>query len=158
MQSFDPADRNRLLFELSVYLHTIIRKLSEDEVAPDVPSKILFVLQIQRQISLKNLCDILGITASAGSILIDKCVKMGLVERQPDSKDRRKVVLSLTEAGTEEIDRCTARLYKNLNDAMTTLSDEENEDLYDALCNLTAYILKAFPYNQRPNETGSKSE
>lgn len=88
------TERNRLIFELSVYTHTVIRKLSDNDMYPDTPSKILFVLQIQQPTSLKHLCDIMGVSASAGSIMLDKYVKAGLVMRSPDPVDRRKVVLS----------------------------------------------------------------
>ena len=136
------ADRNRLMFELSVYLHTIMRKLADNEVAVDTSSKILFVLQMQQPTSLKNLCDILGVTPSAGSILVNKYVRMNLIERRTDSRDRRKIVLSLTKNGTELVNQYTENLYQNLNNSLNFLSEDENLELYSALCLVSHYIQK----------------
>lgn len=136
------TERNRLMFELSVYLHTIMRKLTDDGVNTDTSSKILFVLQIQQPTSLKNLCEILGVTTSAGSILVDKYVKMNLIERCTDPTDRRKIVLSLTQEGTKLVDQYTEHLYQNLNNSLSSLSEDENQELYSALCLVFQYTQK----------------
>lgn len=148
MQHFNPNKRNRIMFDLSIHFHTVMRKLVDSNSISEVPTKILFILQVQQQTSLKTLCDILGVTASAGSILVDKCVKMGLVQRLPDPQDRRKVVLSLTKEGTELSNQCTNYLYHNMNEALTVLTEEENQEFFDALGIVNKYICKAFPHVQ----------
>jgi MarR family transcriptional regulator for hemolysin len=51
--------------------------------------------------SLADLADHLGITPPSTSKLVDGLVKRGLVSRKDFPGDRRKIVLSLTPAGTE---------------------------------------------------------
>lgn len=138
-------DRNRLMFELSVYLHTVIRKLADNEQNTETPSKILFVLSIQQPTSLKTLCDIIGVTPSAGSILVDKYVKMNLIARNPDPSDRRKIVLSLTEEGTNLVNQGMDHLYQNLNNTLASLSNAENEEFCAALNLVHQYIHKLYP-------------
>lgn len=139
------AERNQLMYELSVYFHTVIRKLADTDSNPDTPSKILFVLQAQQPTSLKNLCDILGVSASAGSILVDKYVKQHLIERLPDPKDRRKIVLSLTPEGSELVNQYTQTLNRNLNATLEILSEEENAEFFAALETTAKYIHKLYP-------------
>lgn len=140
------AERNQLMFELSVYMHTVVRKLSDNESGSDAPNKILFILQVQQPTSLKNLCDILGVSASAGSIMVDKYVKQGLIARTPDPSDRRKIVLSLTEAGTELVKQNTEQLNTNLNGSLESLSQEENAEFHAALSTVAKYIQRLYPH------------
>lgn len=147
------SGRNRLMFELSVYMHAIIRKLTPNEVNSDSPNKILFILRVQRTASLKKLCEILGVSTSAGSIMVDKYVKAGLVARNPDPQDRRKIVLSLTPEGRTLIDKCTDVLYQNLNHSFQSLSEEENEEFYNALATTAKYIQQVYPSVAKCSQT-----
>lgn len=46
------------------------------------------------------------------SLLVDRCVKLGLLELQEDPEDRRPVMLSLTTEGQQNLDEIT-RAHRN---------------------------------------------
>lgn len=60
---------------------------------------VLFVLEKQRGVLLKDLSDALGINKSATTALIDRMEGAGLVRRQPSAQDGRAVHLFATPEG-----------------------------------------------------------
>lgn len=52
-----------------------------------------------RSVNAKELAERLGITAASTSALVDRLVRSGHVERQPDPSDRRGVILSASGPG-----------------------------------------------------------
>ncbi|SIQ41473.1 DNA-binding transcriptional regulator, MarR family [Alkalispirochaeta americana] len=71
---------------------------------------MLFELSLSRDISLKELSRIYGVSSAAVSVMVHSLVEQGLVNRSQDRKDRRRVVLSLTEKGQETLGRLEERL------------------------------------------------
>ena len=51
--------------------------------------------------SLSAVAEFLGVTLSTASIIADRLVRQGLVERAPHPTERRKITLTITEAGSE---------------------------------------------------------
>jgi DNA-binding MarR family transcriptional regulator len=51
----------------------------------------------------------------SASLLIDRCVKRGLLDRQEDPDDRRRVMLSLTDEGQQVLDEITRANRKELH-------------------------------------------
>lgn len=66
---------------------------------------ILTNLESEGGISLKELAKKIGISSATASILIDKLVKAGLIERREDEKDRRKITLRLTNKGKTTVNQ-----------------------------------------------------
>jgi DNA-binding MarR family transcriptional regulator len=67
-----------------------------------VQSHIIYELFKRPQISLNELSDVLSIDTSTLSRQVQQLVENDMLNRLPDSKDRRYVVLSLTEQGEEQ--------------------------------------------------------
>ena len=53
--------------------------------------------------NLTDLAEYIGVSLPSMSKLVDNLTYRGLIDRQPDAKDRRRVRLSLTEAGLAEL-------------------------------------------------------
>lgn len=105
------------------------RRLTEDFTAENGTTRMLDALYTQEQCSLKRLCKILGILTPTGSVMVEKCVAKGLVDRQPSPSDRRKVVLSLTPQGKEYIEQELDQQYKRLEKAFQNLSSSDQRCL-----------------------------
>jgi DNA-binding MarR family transcriptional regulator len=71
---------------------------------------------------------------------VDKLEKGGLVQRQPDPKDRRGVLLQLTDAGRTVLDRYISVQADRERRLMSHLSAAEREALNDLLRKLLASI------------------
>jgi DNA-binding MarR family transcriptional regulator len=55
--------------------------------------------------TIRDIAEMLHMSPSAGSLLVDRLVQDGLVERAEDQEDRRRMVLRLSEAGGELVTR-----------------------------------------------------
>lgn len=91
-------------------------------------------------ISVKELAEILRIDKSGISRTVEEMVQKGLVERKPSGKDRRYVVLNLTDAGTERF----CKIERDMNHKFETILKQipvekrnqviESLQLYNAAC------------------------
>jgi DNA-binding MarR family transcriptional regulator len=71
----------------------------------------------------------LMLTSSGTTKRLDRLERAGLVERTPDPDDRRGVIITLTEAGHELIDRVTEAHMANEARLLAGLSAREREQL-----------------------------
>jgi MarR family 2-MHQ and catechol resistance regulon transcriptional repressor len=63
------------------------------------------------------------------TLVIDNLEKAGLVRRERDAEDRRRVIVSLTRAGQERISQVFPRQLDAIVEEMSVLSAEEQETL-----------------------------
>jgi DNA-binding MarR family transcriptional regulator len=66
------------------------------------------------------------------TVIVDKLIEEGYVERQSDPNDRRVVNILLTEKGLEDFENIKQEISENLKLKLSKLSDEEQEILADA--------------------------
>lgn len=69
------------------------------------------------------------------SRLVERLEQRGLVQRSADSRDKRGVLVSLTEAGAEAQQRTGARHARSVEERMRSLTPEQQQQLRD-LCAL----------------------
>lgn len=67
--------------------------------------KALYLVATRGALHISALADLLGVTLSTGSGLVDRLVDHGLLERRHDTADRRHVVVRITDAGSELLER-----------------------------------------------------
>lgn len=65
----------------------------------------LFMLSRSGPTSVGQLAEKLGTRLSSASVLVDRLVHAGLVARSPDPRDRRRVILVVTDAGRDLLRR-----------------------------------------------------
>ncbi|TAN33158.1 MarR family transcriptional regulator [bacterium] len=63
--------------------------------------RALYVLRDEEVASVGRLAELFGVGLPATSLLADRLVRAGFVERHEDTADRRRVLLSLTRAGVQ---------------------------------------------------------
>jgi len=66
------------------------------------------------------------------TVIVDRLIEEGLVERQSDPNDRRIVNILLTEKGLEDFENIKQEISENLKIKLSLLSIEEQEILADA--------------------------
>jgi DNA-binding MarR family transcriptional regulator len=86
-------------------------RFSEEEARKHgiTPQQHLALLSIRGQpsyprVAVGGVADAMQIRHHSASLLVDRCVKRGLLHRQEDPDDRRRVMLSLTDAGQQVLD------------------------------------------------------
>jgi DNA-binding MarR family transcriptional regulator len=71
---------------------------------------------------------------------IDKLVSLGMIIRIPDTRDRRKICLELTEKGKSVVTRMDAIVNQHMKKKLSKLSDAELSELWRAL----EYLITTF--------------
>jgi DNA-binding MarR family transcriptional regulator len=136
-------DIRHLFLVLSRQFGLLQRESSQCCGVTAIQSHILYEMRRAHHLSLHELAERLDLDNSTMSRHIQGLVEKGYVQRQPDPKDRRCVVLGLTEQGNS--------LEKEIDDMMTTyivdifqqLPDGKIHDISAKLKLLTEAISKS---------------
>lgn len=74
-----------------------------------------------------------GVTRATMTGLLDGLARDGLLERQWDAQDRRRVTVRLTPAGQRKLDAVMPDYYSRLRDCMAALDEDGRARLHDIL-------------------------
>jgi DNA-binding MarR family transcriptional regulator len=92
----------------------------------------------------KDIAHQLGVTSAAATIIVDRLVALGHVERHDDPNDKRQRILSLTESTCALLEAATRDADRSLAELAATLSTRERTRL-TTLLDAVAEILDAGP-------------
>jgi len=87
--------------------------------------RALFFLHDYEEASVGRLAELFSFGLPAASLLADRLVRAGYVERREDSADRRRVLLSLTRAGLRLVTDLREGSHSVLRRWMSSLSPED---------------------------------
>ena len=109
---------------------------------------------------MSDLVQRLGVSLSTISGLVDKEVDQGLAFRRDDPVDRRQVVVALTPAGRDFIDRFRELNARQMRELLELLGDDDLAQVRDALAALAAAASRIAnaegPASPRPSVTSRK--
>jgi DNA-binding MarR family transcriptional regulator len=143
------------LFSLFPLFHKKLLHPSDCFIKKDIsPSHfhILVMLSETDKMSVSEIGKKLSISKPNMTPLIDKLVEERMVERLPDSKDRRIINIAITSKGVEYIDTTKAQISSNLESKLMSLSADELEELSCSLKimnNILSKIDSKEAYNER---------
>jgi DNA-binding MarR family transcriptional regulator len=95
----------------------------------------MFVLGSLKRHGMQSMSDIgkcLAMPKPHITVIVDKLIEEGLVERQNDPNDRRIVNILITEKGHREFEEVKRILVENMREKLLRLSGQEQEVLADA--------------------------
>jgi DNA-binding MarR family transcriptional regulator len=87
--------------------------------------RAMFFLRDEEEASVGRLAELFGFGLPAASLLADRLVRAGYVERRDDPGDRRRVLLSLTRAGLRLVTDLREGSHSVLRRWMSSLSPED---------------------------------
>jgi DNA-binding MarR family transcriptional regulator len=87
--------------------------------------RALFLLRDEEEASVGRLAELFGIGLPAASLLADRLVRAGYVERRDDPADRRRVLLSLTRGGVRLVTDLREGSQSLLRRWMSSLSPDD---------------------------------
>ncbi len=90
-------------------------------------------------VSQRELAEIMNVRAATLSEQIARLDRAGLIERTPNEKDRRSVVVTLSEEGKKEARRCSRERAKYNEELFSVLSEDEKTELASLLERLSEY-------------------
>lgn len=102
------------LGDLMYQLHGVLGPSAQDFVDIELPRhqlRALFVLVRSGPMSVGRLAERTEASLASTSSLADRLARSGHVEREPDPSDRRRVLVSVTPAGQELVDRFETRFH-----------------------------------------------
>jgi DNA-binding MarR family transcriptional regulator len=109
-------------------------------------------LEDEGGITQRQLMDALGLTSGTVSVRIDRLVAQALVERRPDPRSGRNVLIALTDHGREVFERVVPAHLANEARLLTALSDQDRR----LLEGLLRKLLVEFEGSRRPEEGGDR--
>lgn len=90
---------------------------------------VLWALNLESNISLKDLAQGLVVSPSSLSVMINAMVDQGYVTRTEDPNDRRRVLLGLTDHGAEDLAAAESYLENEFCRFIDGLDDSDRKDL-----------------------------
>jgi len=146
---------------------TLMQRLADShapeflEIAITMPqAKLLYLLGAAGDLHMSDLVHRLGVSLSTISGLVDKVVDQGLASRREDPADRRQVVVALTPAGREFIDRFRELNARQMRELLELLGDQDLARVRDALAALSTAAARIAtaegPASPRPSVTSRK--
>jgi len=142
-----PADVATAVLETVPGVMRGIRREMRAVAAPSltVPQmRALLFIGRHPETNLSNLAEHLGIGLTGASGLVDRLVRDGLVVRETDPAERRRIKLTVTAAGQARRDHALSAARDHMTARLAGLSQEELATLNDAL-----RILRALPEEPR---------
>jgi DNA-binding MarR family transcriptional regulator len=83
--------------------------------------------------SLSELADHLGVTRATASALIERLVQREFISRKEQPKERRQIMLKLTQAGIEHLQQSRAKTRTEIANRLANLSEAQLSDLTEGL-------------------------
>lgn len=95
--------------------------------------KVLHCLVEEGAMTQNSLMKIMDVKAGSMSELLGKMENDGLIERKRDTKDKRNVLVNITNHGTEQMKVFDMERRERANEIFETLNEDEKERLADIL-------------------------
>lgn len=106
--------------------------------------KALYAFRDHDGLSMKELADSLGLKMPSMTILADGLEREGIIRRQRDGKDRRKVFVWLTPKGKRIRSDFLARRHRIARTVIGSLNGPDKAELLGALGSVCRILEKAF--------------
>ena len=123
------ADAEKLTDIFTVLQRGFVLNLSKELVRGNVsfPQYLLlgYLAQEPAAPNMSQVAARMGHTTAAATGLVGRLEKLGLARRQTASKDRRKVLVTITPRGSELVSRVREDMIGNLMTLMTFLNESE---------------------------------
>lgn len=89
---------------------------------------VLGLLSCSQSMTMKQLADRLKITAPSATSLVEKLVKLGLIERERDPKNRRSVLVRISKKGKTSYDNKISESRKAMASVLSALSQDDQKE------------------------------
>ena len=118
------------------------KKCLADFSIPPSHARVIFYLVDSNSSPISQIADNLGISKSNMTPIIDNLINYGLVNRYPDSNDRRILRVELTDKAVKLVDSFRIAICNSFVEKISPLSDDEVVMLDDSISNLIAILKK----------------
>jgi len=113
-------------------LHRELFKVVLQQFGMDMAPHHLMILKELREsgsLHSSQIGDAISIARPQMTLSIDKLIELGMVEREPDTIDRRKISIKLTKKGRKTMEQVDKVMKDFVRDKLSVLSDDELDNL-----------------------------
>ncbi|MBT7957870.1 MAG: MarR family transcriptional regulator [Akkermansiaceae bacterium] len=93
---------------------------------------LLAYLSSEDYLTMSDIAKKMGHSTAAATGLVDRLEKLSYVERVHAAEDRRKIMVRITQKGTELVARMRREIATNLSDVMSEMDEEEADTVSHA--------------------------
>lgn len=118
----------RVLPVMHKKIHRDVFKATIEQVGGDMAPHHLMILKMleeSRTLGMSEIGEDIAISQPQMTHSIDKLIKLGMIKRQPDTKDRRKVNIRLTTKGEEYLKKLGPIMKNRLESKLSVLTAKE---------------------------------
>ena len=120
------------LIRVHTIVHRHLLRISPEHILLGISRPhfaIMGVLDESGKLPVSTIGKLLLIPKPQMTLLTDKLIKLGLVERLPDASDRRKINISLTDRGKLVLEEARVQIGDNIRQKLSGLNTEEVKEL-----------------------------
>lgn len=142
-----PARIIQLWMEISRLLRRKMVKGKHDDASCMNPMQMhgMVVIADHSNITMKEFADHLHISSPSATSFVDRLVKLRLVARSADEKNRKLVHLSLLPEGRVALERAMKEHSEVMHDLFSLLQPNDQEQLERVLQNLKEALARGIP-------------
>lgn len=146
-KTIDDVNIDRVLenmFMVMLVIHKKILKIDPSAFPDNVTRLHMAVMGelAQTGMTMSELANILMMTKPQLTHVVDLLVKAGVVERRPDTKDRRVINMALTEKGRALLTEGKQKIKEHTKSRLATLTQGELSEMSSALETLRNIVSK----------------
>ncbi|MFE1244907.1 MarR family winged helix-turn-helix transcriptional regulator [Fictibacillus sp. NPDC058756] len=112
----------------------------EEEEITSTQFQILKTLSTREKWTVSEIADAMKVRASATTVIIDRLVKRGLVDRYRSELDRRIVYVHLNEAGLDAFEMIQEKRNGVLSKYVSQLTDKQLADMVECIEHLSSIV------------------
>jgi len=118
------AELMETIYPITQFIRTEMR--SQRESSLSVPQfRVMVYLSRHIGASLSEVAEHLGVTRATASVMVDRLVQHGLLDRIDDPQERRYIRLSLTQIGSDRLSEMREVTRQKIADLLKRLTAEE---------------------------------
>ncbi len=109
------------------FVNTILKDISKELARHHF--MILKLLLDNKKLYVTEVVHSLGITKPQMTASVDKLIKLGFIEREADTKDRRKIFISITKDGSIITKKIVKRIKERFREDIKVLTKKDLDEL-----------------------------
>jgi len=133
------------LFEATMIMHTKLlnpHSLSKSCEIPQSQVRVLFFLRGHGETTMSKMAHMLTISRPNLTPIVDKLMEEGYLKRNASKKDRRTLIISLSDEGREYLKKLDGMVMENSKERISVLSDEDIASLSESAKNIVDILTK----------------
>ncbi|MDY4696959.1 MarR family winged helix-turn-helix transcriptional regulator [Selenomonas montiformis] len=147
MKDSPAQEASRAFVETFIETYLLVRNNFYRQTQVPIPVNqfvVLMALINDPSASISEISRTLNISKQQMTTIIDKLVKSGLAQRHPDINDRRRTVITITDAGMAILDQQKETVHLMFHERISRLSPEEIGQLAQATYTYNRLVRKMF--------------